>query len=161
LILDLRGLLRIARLPPVEREPEAVAIPAAEITDRYLVCGTLGGRRVAVPLADVVRLETFHRDDVQVVGHRRVVRRGDVFTTLQDADELLGSVSAAAPATVNVVVIAGVQGGFGLTVGSIIDVLAAESRLQPAVSPGVSGILALGGVATEIIDLDTAMGDAR
>ena len=161
LILDLRGLLRIARLPAVEREPDVAVAPAIEIADRYLVCGTLGGRRVAVPLADVVRLETFQRDEVQVVGQRRVVRRGDVFTTLQDTDELLGSVSAAAPATVYVVVVGRSQGGFGLTVGSIIDVLAAESRLQPAEAPGVSGILALGGIATEIIDLETVAGDAR
>jgi chemotaxis signal transduction protein len=70
-------------------------------------------------------------------------------------------VSAAAPSTVYVVVVGRAQGGFGLTVGSIIDVLAAESRLQPAAAPGVSGILALGGIATEIIDLETVAGDAR
>lgn len=161
LILDLRGLLRIARLPAVGCEPDVAVAPAQEIADRYLVCGTLAGRRVAVPLTDVVRLEKFHRDEVQVVGERRVVRRGHVFTTLQDADELLGSVSTAAPATVHVVVVGGSQGGVGLTVGSIIDVLAAESRLQPTASPGVTGILALGGMATEIIDLETVAGDAR
>ncbi|MFM8954019.1 MAG: chemotaxis protein CheA [Planctomycetaceae bacterium] len=161
LILDLRGLLRILRLPPVDREPGAAPIPVVEIKDRYLVCGTLGGRRVAVPLADVVRLEKFHRNEVEVVGHRRVVRRGDRFTTLEDADELLGCVSTAPPPTVSVVVVGGSEGGFGLAVGSIIDVLAAESRLQPATSPGVAGILALGGVATEVIDLDTAVGGER
>ena len=59
------------------------------------------------------------------------------------------------------VVVGRSQGGFGLTVGSIIDVLAAESRLQPVTSLGVSGILALGGIATEIINLDAAAGDSR
>jgi two-component system chemotaxis sensor kinase CheA len=175
LILDLRGLLRIARLPSVDREPEAPTAPAVEIADRYLVCGTFGGRRVAVPLADVVRLEKFRRDEVQVVGHRQVVRRGDVFTTLQDADAFLDvttdsdSLSFPARATVNVVVVGGSRDslrdgsreGFGLAVGSIIDVLAAESRLQPAASPGVAGILALGGIATEVIDLDRSADDAR
>jgi two-component system chemotaxis sensor kinase CheA len=47
LILDLRGLHRIARLPPVAREPEEAVVPAADIAERYLVCGTPGGRRVA------------------------------------------------------------------------------------------------------------------
>ncbi|MGI9176346.1 MAG: chemotaxis protein CheA [Pirellulales bacterium] len=161
LILDLRGLLRIAKLPAIEREPDVVVAPAVEIADRFLVCGTLGGRRVALPLADVVRLEKFQHDEVQVVGHRRVVRRGEVFTTLHDADELLGAVSAAAPSTVHVVVVGRSPGGFGLTVGSIIDVLAAESRLQPASAPGVTGILALGGIATEIIDLEAVAGDVQ
>ena len=156
LILDLRGLLRIAKLPPAVREPEAARAPVAEIADRYLVCGTFGGRRIAVPLADVVRLEKYRLDEVQAVGDRRVIRRGDIFTTLEDADCLLGAATAPAAATMSVVVLNERCGGFGLAVGSIIDVLAAESRVLPASSPGVAGILALGGIATEVIDLAAA-----
>lgn len=156
LILDLRGLLRIAKLPPAVREPEPARVPAAEIADRYLVCGTFGGRRIAVPLADVVRLEKYRLDEVQAVGDRRVIRRGDIFTTLEDADCLLGAAMAPAAATMSVVVLNERCGGFGLAVGSIIDVLAAESRVMPASSPGVAGILALGGIATEVIDLAAA-----
>ena len=156
LILDLRGLLRIAKLPPAVREPEAARAPVAEIADRYLVCGTFGGRRIAVPLADVVRLEKYRLDEVQAVGDRRVIRRGDIFTTLEDADCLLGAATAPAAATMSVVVLNERCGGFGLAVGSIIDVLAAESRVLPASSPGVAGILALGGIATEVIDLAVA-----
>jgi len=156
LILDLRGLLRIAKLPPAVREPEAARAAAAEIADRYLVCGTFGGRRIAVPLADVVRLEKYRLDEVQAVGDRRVIRRGDVFTTLEDADGLLGAATAPAAATMSVVVLNERCGGFGLAVGSIIDVLAAESRILPASAPGVAGILALGGIATEVIDLAAA-----
>ena len=156
LILDLRGLLRIAKLPPAVREPEPARAPAAEIADRYLVCGTFGGRRIAVPLADVVRLEKYRLDEVQAVGDRRVIRRGDIFTTLEDADCLLGAATAPAAATMSVVVLNERCGGVGLAVGSIIDVLAAESRVLPASSPGVAGILALGGIATEVIDLAAA-----
>jgi two-component system chemotaxis sensor kinase CheA len=156
LILDLRGLLRIAKLPAAVREPEPARAPAAEIADRYLVCGTFGGRRIAVPLADVVRLEKYRLDEVQAVGDRRVIRRGDIFTTLEDADCLLGAATAPAAATMSVVVLNERCGGFGLAVGSIIDVLAAESRVLPASSPGVAGILALGGIATEVIDLAVA-----
>jgi two-component system chemotaxis sensor kinase CheA len=156
LILDLRGLLRIAKLPPAVREPEAARAAAAEIADRYLVCGTFGGRRIAVPLADVVRLEKYRLDEVQAVGDRRVIRRGDVFTTLEDADGLLGAATAPAAATMSVVVLNERCGGFGLAVGSIIDVLAADSRILPASAPGVAGILALGGIATEVIDLAAA-----
>ena len=153
LILDLRGLQRIARLPHVDREPEAAVVPTAEITDRYLVCGTGGGRRVAVPLAEVVRLEQYARDKVQVVGDRAVVRRGDRFTPLADVDTLLGQVAAAAPASVHVVVIDGGDGGVGLAVGAILDVLPAESPMQPGSGTGIAGILSLGGVATEVVDL--------
>ncbi len=153
LILDLRGLLRAARLPPVDREPEAVVVPAAELADRYLVCGTPAGRRVAVPLADVVRLEKYSRQAVQVVGERTVVRRGDAFTPLADVDAILGRLAAATTDTVSVVVL---DGDVGLSVGTILDVLAAESPLQPAAAAGVAGILSLGGVATEVVDIRAA-----
>jgi two-component system, chemotaxis family, sensor kinase CheA len=156
LILDLRGLQRLARLPPVAREPEAALVPAAEIAARYLVCGTPAGRRVAVPLADVVRLEQYARDKVQVVADRAVVRRGEGFTPLADLDEVLGRPAGTRLPTVSVVVIDGGDGGVGLAVGAILDVLAAESPLQPAASPGVAGIVSLGGVATEVVDLPAA-----
>ena len=156
LILDLRGLQRIARLPPVAREPEAALVPSAEIADRYLVCGTPAGRRVAVPLADVVRLEQYARDKVQVVADRAVVRRGEGFTPLADVDEVMGRPPGTASQTVSVVVIDGGDGGVGLAVGAILDVLAAESPMQPAAATGVSGILSLGGVATEVVDLRAA-----
>jgi two-component system chemotaxis sensor kinase CheA len=132
LILDLRGLQRIARLPPVAREPEAALVPSAEIADRYLVCGTPAGRRVAVPLAEVVRLEQYARDKVQVVADRAVVRRGEGFTPLADVDEVMGRPPGTASQTVSVVVIDGGDGGVGLAVGAILDVLAAESPMQPA-----------------------------
>jgi two-component system, chemotaxis family, sensor kinase CheA len=156
LILDLRGLQRQARLPPVAREPEAALVPSAEIAERYLVCGTPAGRRVAVPLADVVRLEQYARDKVQVVADRAVVRRGEGFTPLADLDEVLGRPAGTRLPTVSVVVIDGGDGGVGLAVGAILDVLAAESPLQPAAVPGVAGIVSLGGVATEVVDLPAA-----
>ena len=153
LILDLRGLQRIAKLPEVDREPDAAVVPTAEIADRYLICGTGFGRRVAVPLGEVVRLEQFARDKVQFVGDRAVVRRGEGFTPLADVDAVLGQASGMHEASVNVVVIDGGAGDVGLAVRAILDVLAAESPMQPTSGVGVAGILSLGGVATEVIDL--------
>ena len=155
LILDLRGLLRSAKIPPLDRESETAGAAAERPSpDRYLVCSTQSGRRVALPLADVVRLEQYRPAEVQTVGARRVVRRGDTFTPLHDADELLGQTPAGEAATVNVVVVDGAQGGFGVAVQSIVDVQEAESPLQPGLAVrGVAGTRALGGIATEVLDL--------
>ena len=38
----------------------------------------------------------------------------------------------------------------------LLDVLAAESPMQPAVAAGITGILSLGGIATEVVDLRAA-----
>jgi chemotaxis protein histidine kinase CheA len=103
-----------------------------------------------------VRLAQYARDKVQVVADRSVVRRGEGFTPLADIDEVLGRPADTRPPTVSVVVIDGGDGGVGLAVGTILDVLAAESPLQPAAAPGIAGIVSLGGVATEVVDLPAA-----
>ena len=164
LILDLRGMARAAELPAIERaaEPPGAAEVAAA-GERYLVCQTRIGRRVALPLAEVVRLEQYRARDVQVAGPRRVVRRGDGFTPLADADGLLGaghpaSGRAAEPeAGVNVVVVRVSGTELGIAVDRIIDVVGAESPLQSTLSAaGVTGTVALGGQATEVLDLTGA-----
>jgi chemotaxis protein histidine kinase CheA len=129
------------------------------LADRYLVCQTRAGRRVALPLEKIVRLEKYRAADVQTAGARRLVRRDDGFTPLTDADTLLAATSGDAPAdgSLSVVVIRGSEGDLGIAVDGIVDVVAAESPLQPALAAtGVSGTVALGGLATEVLDLTAA-----
>jgi len=88
------------------------------------------------------------------------VRRGGLFTPVIDADALLGSPQGvAADATaVNLVVRDDRCGGVGIAVRQILDVSAAESPLQPALAAtGVAGTLALGGLATELLDLASVL----
>lgn len=156
LILDLRGLLRLADLPPPEQPTSADAVEdsVTELADRYLVCRTGVGRRVAVPLHGVTRLETVTATDLQPVAGRQVVRRGEGFTPVIDVDSLLGVSVAPIPSTVQLVVLGTPAGSIGLAVGQIVDVAAAESPLQPDLAAaGVAGTLSLGGVATEVLDL--------
>jgi two-component system, chemotaxis family, sensor kinase CheA len=159
LILDLRGLLRMADLPPVEQPTAAIAVEASgtELADRYLVCRTGAGRRVAVPLHDVTRLETVTAADLQPVAGRQVVRRGEGFTPVVDVDSLLGGSATPTPASFHVVVLGTPAGSIGLAVRQIVDVAAAESPLQADLAAaGVTGSLSLGGIATEVLDLADA-----
>jgi two-component system chemotaxis sensor kinase CheA len=159
LILDLRGIVRATDLPAVDRGVDDVrpAAEAAAESDRYLVCQTRAGRRIAVPLDGITRLEHFAAHQVQPLGSRRVVRRGEGFTSVIDADEWLGSPAGEpSPESVNLVVLNDRGGGVAIAVQRILDVLGAESDLQPALaSQGVAGSLALGGVATEVLHLET------
>jgi two-component system chemotaxis sensor kinase CheA len=159
LILDLRGLLRMADLPPVEQPTAAIAVEASgtELADRYLVCRTGAGRRVAVPLHGVTRLETVTAADLQPVAGRQVVRRGEGFTPVVDVDSLLGGSATPSPAAFHVVVLGTPAGSIGLAVRQIVDVAAAESPLQADLAAaGVTGSLSLGGIATEVLDLADA-----
>ena len=154
LILDLRGMLRAAELPPArDADPEATA-DAMAAGERYLVCRTGRGRRIALPLEHVIHLENVPVADLQPLGDRQVMRRGPAFTPVVDADRLLGESSAAADDRISVVVCGGPDGPVGIAVRQILDVVASETPLQPALATsGVCGALALGGVATEVLDL--------
>ena len=49
------------------------------------------------------------------------------------------------------------RGGVGIAVQQILDVAPAESALQPTIAAsGVLGTLAVGGLATEVLDLSAA-----
>jgi len=160
LILDLRGILRAAELPPAPRRGDeaAPARPRGAEGDAYLVCSTGTGRRIALPLDRVLRLEQFEAAAVEAAGSGHVVRRGDAFTPVVDADRLLGHAAAvpgaAGAAAVNVVVLNERGGGIGVAVRSILDIAPAESLLQSDLSAaGVAGTLSVGGRATEVLDL--------
>jgi two-component system chemotaxis sensor kinase CheA len=161
LILDLRGILKAASLPPIDRDAVAPAtLPPEEAarSDRYLVCTTRAGRRIAVPLAQVVRLEQYRAADLEPLGSRLVVRRGDAFTPVVDADALLGGGPSSPGERVQLVVLDDRTSRLGLAVGGILDVVTAETELQPDLAAaGIAGSLALGGLATEVLDLATAV----
>jgi two-component system chemotaxis sensor kinase CheA len=161
LILDLRGILRAVDLPPLERRVEAVAEQAMDAPDSYLVCRTVAGRRIALPLGNVVRLEKCGSADLQSAAGKRLVRRGDGYTAVVDADSLLGlppgpsgDAGDSEHSSINLVVLDDRCGGVGVAVQQILDVAAAESMLQPTLAAtGVAGTLAVGGLATEVLDL--------
>jgi two-component system chemotaxis sensor kinase CheA len=161
LILDLRGILRAANLPSVERaETQADNAAVQAVAGSYLVCRTGAGRRIALPLDSVTRLETFGAGEFQPVSGRQVVRRGGMFTPVVDADSLLGSSPGVATddTAVKLVVLDDRCGGVGIAVRQILDVSAAESPLQPALAAaGIAGTLALGGLATELLDLTSLL----
>jgi two-component system chemotaxis sensor kinase CheA len=185
LILDLRGILRVADLPPLEHRGEEAGGLVTRSADNYLVCRTGNGRRIAVPIDSVVRLEQFHTTDMQAVGDKRLVRRGDVFTPVIDADSLLGSVHDSGAGfvagsvesseharvdhtrfepdgdgdgSINLVVLDDHCSGVGIAVRQILDVGAAESPLQRSLAAaGVVGTLAVGGLATEVLDVAALM----
>lgn len=158
LILDLRGILRAAALPASQEADAAASIAPVTEAERYLVCRTRQGRRIALPLARITRLEQVAAADVQPLGDRQVVRRGVGFTSVVDADHLLGAASTAAMEAVKLVVIGGPEGAVAVSVGQILDVLAAESPLQAtAATAGVAGLLALGGLATEVLDVSEGL----
>jgi len=156
LILDPRGIRQAAGLPDVADAETVAASPEDDPQDRYLVCHTRGGRRIALPLDAVVRLEQHPAAAVQLAGGHRVLRRNDGFTPLVDPDTQGGDTQSESGADValRVVLLGERYGGSGIPVASILDVASAETSPQPHLGGrDAAGLVSLGGQATEILDL--------
>jgi two-component system chemotaxis sensor kinase CheA len=125
-----------------------------------LVVGLGEGRRVAVPLSTVTRLEQFPLSTVEHVGGREVVQyRGKILPLLRLADHL-GAFSSgeAGQDSLQVVVYAEGERSVGLVVEQILDIthetVQARSDLD---SHGVVGSAVIQERVTELLDVQSAI----
>jgi two-component system, chemotaxis family, sensor kinase CheA len=123
-----------------------------------LVVGLGEGRRVAVPLSTVTRLEEFPISAVEHVGGREVVQyRGKILPLLRLADHL-GAFGGTEQASLQVVVYAEGERSVGLVVQQILDIthetVQARSDLD---SHGVLGSAVIQDRVTELLDVQSAI----
>ncbi len=165
LILDVGGVAQCSGVLSRGR-----ARPAAENGSVHLPAGVhhalvlfslADGRRMALPLAQVARLEEFPRSALERVGHGLVVQyRGEILPLL-DLTEVLPAARADSQEfaltgdTVPTVVHAGVGRRVGLVVSRIIDIVAepVNARAQ-ATQPGILFTAVIRGKVTEVLNID-------
>jgi two-component system chemotaxis sensor kinase CheA len=176
LILDVLGLAQRANVVSAVREralSEKAALAAEPAADRQtvLLFATESDGRMAIPLAQVARLEEFPRSAIERVGPQQVVQYRDEILPLLDVSRVLRqrsgqrtngrtrSRNAAPPRTqsdtVQVVVHAGKGQRVGLVVGRILDIAeeAIVSRAR-ASRPGVLFTAVIQGRVTEFLDVE-------
>jgi two-component system chemotaxis sensor kinase CheA len=172
LILDVLGLAQRANVISGVREralseKAAAAAPSAD-RQTVLLFATDDGGRMAIPLAEVARLEEFPRSALERVGPQEVVQYRDEILPLLNVSRLLrrhgrqmgqrGRKARQAPAgseTVQVVVHAGRGQRVGLVVGRILDIveetLVSRSRAR---RPGVLFTAVVQERVTEFLDVE-------
>ena len=181
LILDVLGLAQRSGViaGAGERAIEAVPATAAKASEdrqTVLLCSSGDGARMAIPLAQVARLEEFPRAAVERVGRQRVIQyRGELLPLVPVARILeRGDAGGrrrrrtARPAkdrhngqAIQVVVHAGADRQVGLVVGRILDVVdEAIAGRSPATRPGVLFNAVVQDKVTEFLDLDRIIGAA-
>lgn len=190
LILDLRGVARTADIP--ERLQKARQVDEASspfggasladdelVADPLVICRSRGGRRVALPVRDIARLERFCGTALEQTTQRTVVRHEGSFLPLIDLDDFLGGVARPVVADrLQTIVLNSSHGRLGLVVDEIVDVappdappvrFAGEASLfgshDPASEGSPTGMVDVGGLAAELVDLRpeslTRMGPAK
>jgi two-component system chemotaxis sensor kinase CheA len=183
LILDVLGLAQRANVIAGVREralsdKSATAAEPAADRQTVLLFATRGGGRMAIPLAQVDRLEEFPRSALERVGPFNVVQyRNEVLPLIHVSRALVEKSHPAngqagrrrrwhtatkgnANDTIQVVVHAGKEQRVGLVVDQILDIaevsLSNRSRAQ---RPGVLFTAVVQGRVTEFLDLERIMGD--
>jgi two-component system chemotaxis sensor kinase CheA len=128
---------------------------------------TRDGRRMAIPLSTVARLEEFPRKAVERLGDRTVVQyRGRILPLLDMVDLVEGKTSSAPPNmdseaggsdTIQVVVYGRGQRSLGMMVGKILDIVE-QAADSPLASEGTAtGCAVIQEKVTEVVDLDSLM----
>jgi len=93
LILDVQAIARrsmTGQTVAVEAEPAAETLVPVKVNGQVLIVGIGGGRRVAIPLAAVTRLELVSPDVVEHVGEREVFQYRQSIVPLIRLDRALG-----------------------------------------------------------------------
>ncbi len=164
LILDVMSLARNARVlashtDRAERDALHAVTEGLE-GDPLLVVGLGEGRRVAVPLSTVTRLEEFPNSAVEHVGGREVVQYRGHIMPLVRISTLLGVYGEPADETAGVQLVVYTRGerSVGLVVDQILDIthdtVEARSDLD---SHGVLGSAVIQDRVTELLDVRSAI----
>lgn len=167
LILDLRGITMSADIPAHTRRGGDLQSTSEELSEvvkesaRYLVCETHYGRRVAVPLNQVQRLENFLQSEIDPAGDSCFVKRDGELTQLIDPDRILHTSEKLekepADSSVVGVILPYELGNKAIAVRRIIDVETGHGTLEKtATKSGLLGTLLVGDSATEVLDIIAA-----
>jgi two-component system chemotaxis sensor kinase CheA len=165
LILDVQALARRAlRTETAERQQsrEAAAARAAAGTDadrqRMLLAAIGGGRRVAIPLDTVTRLEQVRTETVEKVGNREVVQYRGAILPMVRLDRHLGAYGENDREVLEVIVYSDHGRSVAIVVEEILDIVDGEAAVRSDIDDlGLLGSAVLGDKVTELLDVRAAI----
>ena len=166
LILDIIGIARRAKLlDDVNRGGGSEADGKQRERARresLLLIGTGPGRRAAVPLSSVSRLEEFPTSAVESSGGSEVVQyREEIMPLVRVAGSMQEKQPGDAGETVKVVVYNLAGRSFGLVVERVIDIVENDSTVQPCQNrPGILGSAVVQGRVTDFLDVPFLVANA-
>jgi two-component system chemotaxis sensor kinase CheA len=165
LILDLQGLADGAGVITAQAsEPVEEALVGRDTTELLLALGP-GGRRLAVPMSSVWRLERFPTERVQRDWDTEVVQYGDGILPLHrlldpEANDAWQPVTA--DGEVEVIVCNTSAGWVGLVVETVEDVVDGERVSSPLPDrAGVAGRVVIGDRVAEVVDPEALIAGAQ
>jgi two-component system chemotaxis sensor kinase CheA len=163
LILDVQALARRAlRTETSERQESREAALQAAATDaerqRMLLAAIGGGRRVAIPLDTVTRLEQVRTESVEKVGNREVVQYRGAILPIVRLDRHLGAYGESDREVLEVIVYSDHGRSVAIVVEEILDIVDGEAAVRSDIDDmGLLGSAVLGDKVTELLDVRAAI----
>ncbi|HEV7187972.1 MAG TPA: chemotaxis protein CheA [Blastococcus sp.] len=164
LILDVQALARRAlRTETIDRQDSrkaAAQVAASTDTDRQrmLLAAIGGGRRVAIPLDTVTRLEQVRTDAVEKVGNREVVQYRGAILPMVRLDRHLGAYGETDREVLEVIVYSDHGRSVAIVVEEILDIVDGEAAVRSDIDDlGLLGSAVLGDKVTELLDVRAAI----
>jgi two-component system chemotaxis sensor kinase CheA len=164
LILDVQALARRAlRTESAERQEArvAAAVTAADSEskrERMLLAAIGGGRRVAIPLDTVTRLEQVRTENVERVGNREVVQYRGAILPIVRLDRHLGAYGESDREVLEVIVYSDQGRSVAIVVEEILDIVDGEAAIRSDIEDmGLLGSAVLGDRVTELLDVRAAI----
>ncbi len=162
LILDVLGLARYANvltgktISSEQTQPDGGASSATAL-ETILVAEIASGRRVAIPISKVSRLEEFSVSKLENSDGRRVIQYRDQILPITALSRLLGEEARplSEGKSMSVVVFEHQQTLLGIAVTRVIDVLETSlEMLHTSHRAGLSGSAIIQGAVTDLVDTD-------
>jgi two-component system chemotaxis sensor kinase CheA len=163
LILDVQALARRAlRTETGERQESREAAARATAVEaerqRMLLAAIGAGRRVAIPLDTVTRLEQVRADSVERVGNREVVQYRGAILPIVRLDRHLGAYGETDREVLEVIVYADHGRSVAIVVEEILDIVDGETAVRSDIDDmGLLGSAVLGDRVTELLDVRAAI----
>jgi two-component system chemotaxis sensor kinase CheA len=163
LILDVQALARRAlRTETTERQEsrEALARSVAAETERQrMLLAAIGeGRRVAIPLDTVTRLEQVRTEAVERVGNREVVQYRGAILPIVRLDRHLGAYGTSEREVLEVIVYSDHGRSVAIVVEEILDIVDGGAAVRSDIDDlGLLGSAVLGDKVTELLDVRAAI----
>src|SRR3954454_15543424 len=163
LILDVQALARRAlRTETTDRQESRASISEAAAAEterpRMLLAAIGGGRRVAIPLDTVTRLEQVRTDAVEKVGNREVVQYRGAILPIVRLDRHLGAYGETDREVLEVIVYADHGRSVAIVVDEILDIVDGEAAVRSDIDDmGLLGSAVLGDKVTELLDVRAAI----
>lgn len=161
LILDVQALARRALVADVTERGDASTTDESLGTSehlRMLIAGIGGGRRVAIPLSSVTRLENIPTDQVEQVGSREVVQYRGAILPLLRLNSHLGAYSEREGEDLVVVVYSAGSRSVAIVVDEIVDIVDDEAQVNSDIDDhGLLGSALIRDRIVEVLDVRAAI----